>query len=204
MVSKTIISVVLAPLIFLAYMSGAGGLALGLLSVLALSYAISPDTAMGANFLPPTSPNPPIPAQNNNQLAGPVNYDDGLTNVEELEFRPSIPGDSYLGGNPSPGMGVKTKNPITGITENFGVGPRSGQYTVDLGPVRFKDTLRFRLWAAKGNNFFSNVANPGDSPLGKIAAFHFSTKKPVFQQKTKMLDATVEPMVPSNFLLDDL
>lgn len=100
-----------------------------------------------------------------------------LGTVEDLRWRPSVLADGAFG------MCTMGKKGAT-------VGSRQGAITVDCGPIRFKDDLRFRLGAVD-KDFNKFMA----TPEGKaIFAWHFRTQKPVFQEKTRMLESTMDQL----------
>ncbi|MBN2518280.1 MAG: hypothetical protein JXB14_05525 [Candidatus Altiarchaeota archaeon] len=97
-----------------------------------------------------------------------------MASVDQLKFRPSTPSDGIAGVNP-----MSVKGPHGQVV---GVGPRSGQISIDCGPVRFKDDLRIR----------PSVVDKNFLPEGKLIAWHFRTQTPIFYQKTKMLEASID------------
>lgn len=106
----------------------------------------------------------------------------GMADVEDLVWRPSVLADGLLGLNP---MSVKGEE-----GQAVSVGSRSGTLGIDAGPVRFKDDLRFRPTVTDKEGMGSMMTDPY---TGKpISAWHFRTRKPVFYQKTKMMEASLE------------
>jgi hypothetical protein len=100
-----------------------------------------------------------------------------LSSVEDLKWRPSVLADGAFG------ICSLGKAPVS-------MGPRQGTLTIDCGPIRFKDDLRFRPGAVD-EGFKNFMATPDGKP---IFAWHFRTQKPVFQEKTRMLESTMDQL----------
>lgn len=136
----------------------------------------------GAAAKPAKGEKPPAWARN---LPGTDAEGNPLSTVEDLKFRPSVLADGFAGINPmasdkdiqyAPGQGVS-------------VGPRQGTLTIDTGPIRFKDDLRFRLATMEGWDMVKDPYTNKD-----LLAWHFRTQKPVFQEKTRMLESTMDQL----------
>ncbi len=95
--------------------------------------------------------------------------------VEDMKWSPTAYADGILGVNPMKGA--------------FGgsVGGRTGAFTLDMGPIRFKDDFRFRLYAD------DKAFNMCNTEAGPIHAWDFRTRKPLFVEPT----AQFKPVVKS-------
>jgi len=112
-----------------------------------------------------------------------------MATVEDLKFRPSVPADGFLG------MGsMKSKTAPSGC--NVTPGTRTGALAIDMGPIRFKDDLRFQVQSASANTgpFMPVGKDSAGIKGGNLLAWHFRTVKPIYYQKTKMLDSSVDSL----------
>lgn len=169
MASGTTVALGFLCLAVLAYGYGATWLALGsfLLTLVFFVFGGGTETVKASAEVAAKAP-VEVPKSMSQQVA---EEEAKMATINDLRFRPSVPTDGLCGMNPM-GKG----NPVN-------IGQRSGTLAIDCGPVRFKDDIRFRLWAVE-KDFF-----PGAK---KLISWHFRTVKPVFHQKTKMLEATTE------------
>lgn len=103
-----------------------------------------------------------------------------LSTIDDLKFRPSVLADGAFGMCPMSETGPDD----TAV----GVGPRQGTLTIDAGPVRFKDDLRFRLSKMEGWDVCKTEEGK------ELIAWHFRTQKPVYQEKTRMLEPTMQQL----------
>jgi hypothetical protein len=114
--------------------------------------------------------------------------------VEDIKWSPSAIADGILG--------------INSMKGDFGgsVGSRSGAFTQDMGPIRFKDDIRFRLTAAGESaaeiadaKAFDMCLSEVPDGMGPLHAWDFRTRKDFFPG---LHTASVKTVTSPDYMLD--
>lgn len=85
----------------------------------------------------------------------------------DMKWSPTMFADGFVGN--------KMEDEFGGVGSN--IGSRSGTYTQDMGPIRFKDDFRFRIIGDAGN-FYDMCKDPYTGKA--LTAWDFRTRKDVF------------------------
>lgn len=115
----------------------------------------------------PTGNRPGIGAVGRSQpaFAGPGKDEEDF-DVHDMKWSPTTFADGMMGVNPMAGE-------LGGA-----VGARSGAFTQDMGPIRFKDDIRFRISAMEGAE--EKAFDMARGEAGPLTAWDFRTRKDAF------------------------